>query len=187
MAITATSSLSSLSPYEALRRINGANSGTGSATAGSDASSSVVTISSQAQQRLAAETRNSTTEAAAVAAGGVPLRQLALPDWFAGYVPAAMELSNGAANVASSGGKGSDLQQGRTEEVSAYSQRVSSLYQQVLQDNGVGTTVSHYQAMHEDKALSQDLRRQFHQALANDPKAQQLRVALGISLPDLSA
>jgi len=188
MVITATSSpISSLSPYEALRRSNGAKGGTGSATAGSDTSSSVVTISSQAQQRLAAETTDRTTEAAAVATGEVPLRQLALPDWFAGYVPAAMELSNGAANIASSGGKGSDLQQERSEEVSAYSQRVASLYQQVLQDNGVGTTISHYQAMHEDKALSQDLRRQFHQALANDPQAQQLRITLGISLPDLSA
>lgn len=184
MAIAATSSaLSSLSPYEALRRINGTNGGANTATEDGDVSSSMVSISPQARQRLAAEAQDRTTEAAAVAAGEVPLQQLALPDWYAEYAPAAMNLSNG---TVSSGGSGSDLQQDRSEDMSAYSQRVASLYQQVLQDNGVGTTVSHYQATHEDKALSQDLRRQFHQALANDPQAQQLRLTLGIGLPDLS-
>jgi hypothetical protein len=191
MAIAATAtSLSPLSPYEALRRINGTTRGNIAATSSGTTPSSVVSLSPQARQRLAAENQDQAVEAAAVAAGEVPLRHLAMPDWFADYTPVVLQsadMSNGPVSIASTYAKGYEIQRDHPQETSAYSQRVSSLYQQVLQENGIGTTVSHYQAMHEDASLSQDLRRQFHEALASDPQAQQLRAALGITLPDLTA
>lgn len=191
MTIAATSSaLSSLSPYEALRRLNGGGARADTAATGSASPSSVVSLSSQARQRLATETQDRAVEAAAVAAGEVPLRQLALPDWFADYTPVVLQsadMSNGPASIASAYAKGYELQRDHPQETSAYSQRVSAIYQQLLKDNGIGTTVSHYQAMHEYPALSQDLQRQFHEALANDPQARQLRAILGLSLPNLTA
>ncbi len=188
---TASSALSSLNPYEALRRMNGATSTQAeAATSGSGGASSIVSISSQARQRLEMDAQDQATEAAAVAAGEVPLRHLALPDWFADYTPVILQsadMSNGPVSIASTYQKGYEMQRDHPQETSEYSQRVSAIYQQLLQDNGVGDKVSHYQAMHEDKALSQDLRRQFHEALANDPQAQKLRATLGISLPNLTA
>ena len=191
MSVTATSSaLSSLSPYEALRRMNGASTPADATASGSGTASSIVSISPQARQRLEMDAQDRATEAAAVAAGEVPLRHLAMPDWFADYTPVVLQsadMSNGPVSIASTYKKGYELQRDHPQETSEYGQRVSSIYQQLLQDNGIGGTVSHYQAMHEDTARSQDLRRQFHEALANDPQAQKLRATLGISLPNLKA